>query len=37
VYEGEWQKDKKHGRGKKFSANGTLEYDGLWEDDKRKV
>lgn len=33
-YEGEWMRNKKHGRGTMEYANGNI-YEGDWEDDKR--
>ena len=34
-YEGEWNADKKEGRGKYTDANGNV-YEGEWKADKRK-
>lgn len=34
MYEGEWKKDKRHGRGTGIMADGRR-YDGEWEEDMR--
>jgi hypothetical protein len=34
VYEGEFQDNKKHGRGVFRCADGSIAHDGQWEDNK---
>ena len=33
--QGDWKDDKKHGKGKKTSANGDVSYEGEWKDGDR--
>ena len=35
VYEGYFKDNKKHGRGELTAADGTVEYDGTWEEDEK--
>jgi len=33
-YEGDWEKDKEHGKGKEIRLDGTCLYDGIYKEGK---